>query len=435
MVNTLKHGIRTAPFWFVLALASGVASLLIFLFRGDLLWLEYQPATLGEVYAQPPMVGPRITGFRNDDGALTVKIEKIGECSGWRVTGPDGGTVGQDSAYPVLKLQAGRHLYRIAPAHCRVQPAISGLRFDVAYTPKGVAPGALADRDLINLYNAPLELTRRAGADFGRWIPPLGDYPADEIARADAFLKRIGVKDTMTSLEKLTAVTAGLLAQAKPGQPPAGFDAMTPMQVLESALGNGIPVFCRQRALMKSFLLNVAGLPTRIVWTGRTIDGVLMGSHAFTESYVLEQGRWAYSDMSHRLPFLRGKDGRVLSALDMQILTSTGALDGPELDWSSLLPKGSPDQGLLKSLDGVFSRNAILQFWGAHDRFAQQINPTGLRKLTYRLRRYLFEPTLYIGFERGYSLHWLRLALLVLSGASATVWLALSVLRRGRRGK
>ncbi|HCS71166.1 MAG TPA: hypothetical protein DIW51_14485, partial [Rhodospirillaceae bacterium] len=98
------------------------------------------------------------------------------------------------------------------------------------------------------------------------------------------------------------------------------------MQVLNVAEGKGIPLFCRQRALMKAFLLNVAGVPTRLVWSGRTIDGVLMSSHAFTESFVAEQGRWAYSDLSHNIDYLTGPDGGVLNAADMLFLISSGAL-------------------------------------------------------------------------------------------------------------
>ncbi|HCS71167.1 MAG TPA: hypothetical protein DIW51_14490, partial [Rhodospirillaceae bacterium] len=81
------------------------------------------------------------------------------------------------------------------------------------------------------------------------------------------------------------------------------------------------------------------------------------------------------------------------------------------------------------SLAGVFTRNAILQYWGAHDRFVHQINPPFATKLTYRLRRYLLEPTLYIGLQRGYTFHWLRWATILTALVSIGMVLV-RVLRR-----
>ncbi len=433
MPTPLRKAYAAAPFWFLSACISGAAAIAVFVFRGDLLWLEYQPATLGEIYAPPPSAGARISGFDKNGNRLTVLLTNAGMCGRWRVVRGDGTTQTIDSPVPVIPLVPGRHIYRVDPQGCPGLIIPRPLEFDIAFTPQADAPTDAPHPDLINLYHAPLEVAQQAGPDFTRWIPPLEDYPAADTAQAQQFLKRIGITPDMTSREKITAVSVGLTARIKSGQPPADLDTMSPMQVLNVAEGEGIPLFCRQRALMKAFLLNVAGVPTRLVWSGRTIDGVLMSSHAFTESFVAEQGRWAYSDLSHNIDYLTGPDGGVLNAADMLFLISSGALSDTAAKWPTQLAASEEDRAPLSadirhSLAGVFTRNAILQYWGAHDRFVHQINPPFATKLTYRLRRYLLEPTLYIGLQRGYTFHWLRWATILASFVSIGM-----VLVRARR--
>ncbi|MCF3629758.1 hypothetical protein RJ527_00760 [Thalassospiraceae bacterium LMO-SO8] len=434
MPTPLRKAYTAAPFWFFSACISGAAAIAVFVFRGDLLWLEYQPATLGEIYAPPPSAGARISGFDKNGHRLTVLLTNAGMCGRWRVVRSDGTTQTIDSPVPVITLVPGRHIYRVDPQGCPGLIIPHPLEFDIAFTPQADAPTDAPHPDLINLYRAPLEVAQQAGPDFTRWIPPLEDYPAADTAQAQQFLKRIGVTPNMTSREKITAVSVGLTARIKSGQPPADLDTMSPMQVLNVAEGKGIPLFCRQRALMKAFLLNVAGVPTRLVWSGRTIDGVLMSSHAFTESFVAEQGRWAYSDLSHNIDYLTDPDGRVLNAADMLFLVSGGALSAAAAKWPT--HQAVPGEVRLPlsadarhSLAGVFTRNATLQYWGAHDRFIHQMNPPFATKIAYRLRRYLLEPTLYIGLQRGYTFHWLRWATILAAFLSA-VMVLVRTLRR-----
>ncbi|MAN79920.1 MAG: hypothetical protein CMF64_05950 [Magnetovibrio sp.] len=409
-------------------------AIVIFLFRADLLWLEYQPATVGEIYALPPNIGPRIIGFNNDGGRLTVRTEPHTDCGGWRITGPDGIVRQITGRYPVLSLVQGRHQYRVAPTGCTDATDAAEQTFDIAYAPAASAAEVMFSHDIINLYRSPMPVAPRTGHALTRWVPPLTDYPADEVQRARRLLDDMGLRPEMSSLEKMRAVTAGLLKRAKPGLPPPRLDDMSPMQVIEAALSSGVPVFCRQRALMKAFLLNVAGVPTRLVWSGRTFDDVILSSHAFTESYVVEQGRWAYSDLSHRIAYMAAADGRVLSALDVLTLLAR-VRDVPDtLDWSGFIPTPNttskiPNRNIIRSMAGVLNENAMLQYWGAHDRFTQQINPGPLKTIEYRLRRYLFEPTLYIGPERGYTLHWMR-GLSVLTAFAAVVAAGIAVVRR-----
>lgn len=434
MPTPLRKAYAAAPFWFLSACLSGAAAIAAFVFRGDLLWLEYQPATLGEIYAPPPSAGAHISGFDKTGNRLTVLMANTGTCERWRIIRDDGATQTIDGSVPVITLAPGRHTYQVDPLDCRDLVIPRPLEFDIAFTPQANAPTDAPHPDLINLYRAPLAVAPQSGPDFTRWIPPLEDYPAVDTAQAQQFLKRIGVTPDMTSREKITTVSVGLIARIKSGQPPADLDTMSPMQVLNVAEEKGVPLFCRQRALMKAFLLNVAGVPTRLVWSGRSIDGVLMSSHAFTESFVAEQGRWAYSDLSHNIDYLTGPDDRVLNAADMLFLISSGALSDTAAKWPThLAASGEPRRPLSpdmrRSLAGVFTRNAILQYWGAHDRFVHQINPPFATKLAYRLRRYLLEPTLYIGLQRGYTFHWLRWAA-ILAALVSTGMVLVQSLRR-----
>lgn len=434
-MKRLRQAIHAAPIWFLLTVVSCAAAIAIFLFRADLLWFEYQPATIGDIYAPPPGLGPRITGFENNGGRLTVKIEPRAGCEGWRVMGPEGAVTESAGDNPVIPMVKGRHRYQVMPTGCIGLSSVTDQAFDISYTPASDAAEVQFSHDIFNIYRTPVPVAPRTGPGLARWIPPLADYDNGEVARAQRLLDDMGLRREMSSFEKMRTITVGLLERAKPGLPPSGLDAMSPMRVIDAALGAGIPVFCRQRALMKAFLLNVAGVPTRLVWTGRTFDGAILSSHAFTESYIVEQGRWAYSDLSHHLAYVTSPGGLALNGYELLTVAAVGGLSGDALNWKGLIrrpghPDERPPKHLLNSLAGTFNPNAMLQYWSAHDRFPQQIAPPYPTKLAYRAKRYLFEPTLYIGPERGYALHWLRGASILSALGCALIFSLLAWRRR-----
>lgn len=409
----MTHGMKFLAFIFFV---SSAANVWIFINRGDLTGLEWSEASLGDVYALPP-TGPRIEGFSYERDVLTIQIENIGPCRGWRIQGPGGLNIESADQHPSLPLTEGTHTYTIDPIHCDQDPVKRNLTFTfLKQSQEKVLSGDVSE-DVIRLVNMPLVFSLRDGPDFTRWYPPLDDFGERDIQRARAFLDEHGITDAMSSLEKVARISHALHSTLPTGSPPAYLNGLSPMQIMDEALNGKAEVFCRQHALTQAFLSNVAGVPTRIVGSGRVLDGVMLSGHGFVESYIEEQSRWAYSDLSHVISYVTDPNGNVLSAADVMSVVSSNA-GGNLTPWFSEAetPVQKPWTEVQKRLDPWFNKNTSLVYWGGHDRSTQHIHRLPFwTAMRYRVQRYLFEPTYYLGYQHSYDLHWLRGAMILVS--------------------
>jgi len=394
---------------------SSLASIWVFVDRVNLSELEYQSASYGDVYGLLPS-GPRLSGFSYQGTNLTIKIENIGHCAGWRIKGPKGLEFTQNTLYPTFSLLKGQNEYEIGAVDCENPPVHEKLIFDVLRVPQANVTSDIVSQDVVRLMNMPLVFSLRPGADLDRWTPPIEDFGKQDVQRARDFLAQHGVDDSIGSLEKVARIRHALSSTLPDGNPPEYLNYLSPMEILDEALSGRAKVFCRQRALIQVFLSNVAGVPSRIVGSGRVLDGVMLSGHGFLESYISEQSRWAYSDISHGISYIPDRDGHVVNAADVLSVISIRAGQGVQVCWSvAALPVLMPWSEVQTSLEPWYNKNATLMFWPGHDRAKQQIDLPFLKKVQYRLQRYLFEPSLYLGYQRSYNLHWLRSGLILTS--------------------
>ncbi|MFC1673476.1 hypothetical protein ACFL12_04910 [Pseudomonadota bacterium] len=393
--------------------------------RADLVVFEWQSASHGDLYGVPPS-GPQMSGFVYENNQLTVKVENIGACTAWRVTGPDGLDIIHQGRYPTFPIIKGQHEYTVRPTDCADGPVLEEMTFDLLRVPQGEVTNQIVTQDVVRMMNMPLVFSLRPGPGFERWVPPAEDFGEQDVQRARDFLAEHGIVDSMSSLEKVARISHALASTLLSGQPPEYLNHLSPMSVLDEALSGRARVFCRQRALTQVFLSNVAGVPSRIVWSGRILDGVMLSGHGFMESYITEQARWAYSDISHGISYITDRDGHVLNAADVLSVISNHAGQGLQA-WSSdsAIPAAKPWTEVQELLERWYNKNATLTFWSGHDRAMQQIELPLLKKVQYRVQRYLFEPSLYFGYQNSYNLHWLRGGLILLSIVSGLMVLPL----------
>jgi len=392
-----------------------LGSVWIFLNRANLTELEWQSASHGDVYGLPP-TGPRMNGFTYKNKNLTIEIENIGTCSGWHITGPNNLDLSIEGQYPTFLISKGQHEYVVSPTGCSDGPVIGSLSFELLMVPQELVLSDVVNEDVVRLMSMPLVFSMRSGPDFDRWTPPVEDFGEWDVQRARGFLTDHGITKSMSSLEKVARISHALSSTLPSGQPPAYLNDLSPMSILDEALSGRAKVFCRQRALTQVFLSNVAGVPSRMVWSGRVVDGMMLSGHGFLESYIVEQSRWAYSDISHLISYITDRNGNVLNAADVLSLISNHAGQGARA-WSSKYPTPvlMPWTEVEQFLEPWYNKNATLTFWGGHDRATQQIELPFLKKVKYRVLRYLFEPSLYFGYQYSYNLHWLRGGLILVS--------------------
>jgi hypothetical protein len=100
---------------------------------------------------------------------------------------------------------------------------------------------------------------------------------------------------------------------------------MTPLQQYLGALKGEVKLWCHNNAEIYVFFANAIGIPTRKVSVGGEFDACSLSGHAFAESYIKEQNRWAYVDVTSANILVRNTEGLYLNTLDLFYLTLLGA--------------------------------------------------------------------------------------------------------------
>ena len=97
-------------------------------------------------------------------------------------------------------------------------------------------------------------------------------------------------------------------------------------QEMSAGTGKG---WCTQNAQIYVFLANRAGVPTRFVFGANTQNDVIIYTgHSWAESWVKEQGRWAYVDVTQSIFAVQDKNGQVLNSADVLHLCEHDAFEG-----------------------------------------------------------------------------------------------------------
>ena len=183
------------------------------------------------------------------------------------------------------------------------------------------------------------------------WVDDYGYVGKEGLDSVDAILRNeIGIKNddpTFTKMEKLFPYLRKKLRNAG-GVPKDDERWMNPWVLYnELACGTG-KGWCTQHAQVYVFWANRAGIPTRFVFGARTQDNTIVYSgHSWAESFIREQNRWAFVDLSQGHLYIKDRDGVVLNTADLFHLNQHNAFDSTfarmYIDWQwvgKLAPNG-----------------------------------------------------------------------------------------------
>lgn len=84
-------------------------------------------------------------------------------------------------------------------------------------------------------------------------------------------------------------------------------------------------IFCTQFRLVYTRLANEAGIPTRVIHSrvailprsNKWIERKGVGTHNFSESYIIESGQWAHVDLNEKIILMRDTDGNFINTVDL----------------------------------------------------------------------------------------------------------------------
>ncbi len=245
------------------------------------------------------------------------------------------------------------------------------------------------------------------------WVDDYGYVGAASLAAADRVVREeMGVRDTddtPTRIEKVVRYLRLKLANSG-GVPKDDFRWMDPWHMCQQMINGTGKGWCTQNALIYTFFANRAGVPTRFVFGANTEhDTIIYNGHSWAESWVREQNRWTYVDVTQSILSVQDRTGALLNTADILHLCEHDAFDGftarifKDWHWKDLPVAAQPLTPVIVPFSAVnrlarqeYTHQAILKF--RHPPNVEDIRGDYAMLLQDRtfawtnFRRYLWDP-------------------------------------------
>ncbi len=247
------------------------------------------------------------------------------------------------------------------------------------------------------------------------WADDYRYVGVEALAAADrAVREQMDVRDTddtLTRMDKVVRYLRTHLADAG-GVPKDDFRWMDPYHMAQEMFAGTGKGWCTQNAQIYTFYANRAGVPTRFVFGANTQrDRVIYNGHSWAESWVKEQNRWTYVDITQSIVGVQDRKGRMLNSADILNLCEHDTFDGvtarifKDWHWKNLPVEAKPLTAVTVPFTAVnwlarqeFNRQAIIKY--RHPPNVEDIRDVYSMLLKDRtfawtnFKRYLFDPPL-----------------------------------------
>ncbi|MCI0496667.1 transglutaminase-like domain-containing protein [candidate division KSB1 bacterium] len=178
------------------------------------------------------------------------------------------------------------------------------------------------------------------------WIDDYAYVGEEDLAKADRIIDaEIGIRDdepTFSKMEKLARYLRIKLKDAR-GVPKDDFRWMNPWLIYQDMINGTGKGWCTQHGQIYAFFANRAGIQTRLMLGARTQDNIFVYSgHTWAESFIPEQNRWAFVDLSHGHIYIIDKKNQVLNTAELFHLNQHNAFDSTfariykDWEWTNL---------------------------------------------------------------------------------------------------
>jgi hypothetical protein len=369
-------------------------------------------ATEGEVYTVsdlPYLEGARLVGDRR----LRFQFHLPANPKTWSVVtlktkGPEARPLHFKDLSEVKKNDAGDPalvLYRGARAEVGFSGPASNYRYyffpegvqlpvemalSVAYYPgENYRKAGLSWKDNYHVHDLtmPVSLRKVHSADEWAGIPPTDP----DIREAKKILGN-RIDSRQPALSKSEQVFQFVMDGIRDsgGTPTDAVQSATPLEtyrLLCSGKGKG---FCENRALAYYIFANAAGVKTRLIDIAGKLGPLKLTGHYFCESWIPEQGGWAYVDPQASIAHIRTDEGRLLHTLQLKRVVDLG------LGWDRIISKvydrGSgelvekTDHPGLRSIGGSLKGDMVIAYKFGY----------GNNRSFSKLKNFLCSPTLLI---------------------------------------
>ena len=371
----------------------------------------------------------------------------------WKVL-TDGGkeqtAIGMKPSFRIDTTFSELHTYKLIPVtHPDIQPIEISIRF---YGEEFYASLGMKHVDVyVVRSNVPCgDFEQYSVNDWVDDYRYVGDAELAEVSRI--LYDEVGIRDTDPTFSRIEKLAPYLRKKLKGagGVPKDNERWMNPYRLYcEMVAGTG-KGWCTQHAQVWVFWANRAGIPTRFVFGARTQDDrIVYTGHAWAESYIREQHRWAFVDLSQGELYITNKEAQVLNTAELFHLNQQNAFDSTFVrvyaDWVWRNHPGFPEKDTLVTMPfaqcnalvrSEFTPQSILKYRRPPNvEDVREIYAGFFSDRTFllgNLERYLFKPQLAYSFyptEGGHT-YFIRRFLFFAMLASLVFWMTLIVVGR-----
>ncbi|HCA81717.1 MAG TPA: hypothetical protein DEP53_18465 [Bacteroidetes bacterium] len=389
---------------------------------------------------------------------IQLDLAITGDVAEWKVL-TDGGkeqtATGNKPSFRIDTTFAELHTYKLTPVTGQPMQSIEiSIRFygEEFYASQGMK------RDDVYIVRANVPCGEFEQFPVSDWVDDYRYVGEKGLAEVDRILHdELGIRDTdptFTRMEKLMPYLRKKLSSSG-GVPKDDERWMNPWQLYGEMVAGTGKGWCTQNAQVWVFWANRAGIPTRFVFGARTQDNkIVYTGHSWAESYIREQNRWAFADVTQGELYVTDKLGQVLNTVDLFHLNQHNAFDSTFIrlyvsqQWENR--PGIPGKDTVVTVPFTLCNNLLRDEFTSHSifKFRRPPNVEDVREiytgffrdwtfLVGNLERYLFRPPLAYSFypTEGERTYLLRRVLFLGLLMSVVVWISLLLTYRRRRRK
>jgi hypothetical protein len=287
------------------------------------------------------------------------------------------------------------------------------------------------------------------------WTDDYSYVGKDDLARVDRILKEeVGIRSGDPTLQRMEKLFPFLRKKLKGmgGVPMDDERWMNPWLLYSCLIDGTGKGWCTQYAQMWVFWANRAGIATRFVFGARTENNTIVYTgHAWGESFIPEQNRWAFVDLSQGHVYVTDRSGEVLNSAELFHLNQQNAFDSTYarmyVDWQWEDHPGFTGKDTMETVPYALCNDMVRSEFTPHSilKYRRPPNVEDVREiyagflkdrtfLLGNLERYLFKPQLAYSLyptEGGHT-YLLRRFLFWGFVLSFAIWFGLVMLRRTR---
>ena len=400
----------------VLLFALLIANLIVFFTRD---WeASFYPASYATLYY--PLDKPTVRQWKLIDTRLIeAEIAWNRPVQGWSITSDSLEPQISSGNNPVFRLADDElifHTYAITPIPEEIG---KGIELTTRYISKEYySERGMKHTDVYSIdCNAPCGNFKQYPVSY--WTDDYSYVGEAGLAEADRLIAEAagirGDEPTLVKMEKLTRFLRRQLIHAR-GVPKDDFRWMNPWLIYQEMVAGTGKGWCTQHGQIYVFFANRAGIPTRLMLGARTQDNnFVYTGHTWAESWIAEQQRWAFVDLSHSHIAILNKNGQVLNTAELFFLNQHDSFDSTfariyqDWEWKHLQAPTGPDS--LATVPFALCNRVVREQFTAHSilKYRRPPNVEDVRTL-YRglfkdaaygwgnIERYLFKPPLAFSF-------------------------------------